>query len=157
MFDDVIEEYSADDSSTLVVAAPTRLAFCTRWSLSGDSLTLADDFDRIEVQSLPLAVTESTPLFLAAFWEGEPTDLKPQLRVTVPSGDSYSVRLPALKPYFSRQVQMNDLIGFIFEEFGEYRFVVCGHNRAAKTTLTVAYSPDLVASEPDDEDGNAGL
>ena len=48
--------------------------------------------------------------------------------------------LPALKPRFETQVQMNSLRGFRFEEPGQYNFTVSAHEHRMTTTLTVISS-----------------
>ncbi len=134
------EDDGADAGHELGIALPTRMAFCTTWTLSGETLEIVDEFTSVEANVMPLVIGDVEPLFLAIFWSGLSVGLKATLEIRTPSGVDLRVLLPALKPRFETQVQMNSLRGFRFEEPGQYNFTVSAHEHRMTTTLTVISS-----------------
>lgn len=118
-------------------ARPIRMLFCTKWRLRESELEIEDEFDSIDANSLPLLIDDSNPLFLAVFWEGFSTDLKPTLSAQLPDGNTLSVFLPPLKPWYIEQVQMNSLRGFVFSGPGEYTFTIRADGDALCKSLQV--------------------
>jgi hypothetical protein len=130
---DELEASSRQDGT----ARPVGLVFCTTWTLRGVELDVDDEFEALKAEVLPLEILEGEPILLATFWDGFPGPEKPRLDVVAPSGEHFALILPALKPFFSKQVQMNSLVGFVFRERGEYRFTVSTGTGASSKTLTI--------------------
>lgn len=142
MFEDIAygfrcNENADPEADVQCSVRPTRMAFCTKWTLHEDELEIADEFESVKAGAIPLGIDAAMALFVVVWWDGILGTEKPTMAITTPCKERFRVILPALKPFLIRQVQVNTLNGFVFRERGIFSFVIELEGAQIVSNLTV--------------------